>query len=237
MTAKDLRDLLDSLAREAPDPSALHPDRLSNRIRRKRRMHRVSIAALGTALAAVSVGGVVLVLQLGWPFNQGVNNAEPDPSSRQSLSIGGCGSKISGKINNHLPLEMAADLPRVAEPDERGLLHGTVTITNQGQETIQGITAVQPDITVTKKSIVVGSPVGVRDVGVIIRLSPGESKKFELVANARACSGEYGSDDGLLRPGRYELFASLSVQVKVPGSQDPGDKHYIQGGPWAVTVP
>jgi hypothetical protein len=103
---------------------------------------------------------------------------------------------------------------------ERSTLEGTVTLTNHTGRRVEGLSASQPAVYVTRARKVVAIPLPRDEVGIVLDLAPGASRDFAAAAALRSCR-----DGRPLPPGPYELHAVLPVGPTTAA-----------GGPWALEI-
>jgi hypothetical protein len=143
MANRNLKESLNSLAQEAPDISALRTS-LVPRIRRRRRGRQsLAAAAVVVAAGALSTGVIIGTSSIG-PDNSG-----PAPSSGSGVTIGACGSPVTGQVRTDLPLQLTA--PVWENPLSAGEPYAKVDIqvTNRSSAAVNILTAAEgADVTI-----------------------------------------------------------------------------------------
>src|SRR4051794_716573 len=84
----------------------------------------------------------------------------------------------------------------------RATFSGTVTLTNDGHERFEALSASRPDVYVKQGGAIVAGPLPRDDVGLVIDLAPGATREFSATGSLRR-------DGRPLAPGRYEVHVVL----------------------------
>lgn len=151
------------------------------------------------------------------------------------MTIGGCGSRITGKARSDLPLEIGASVPHEPLSAENALLLAQIEmrVTNLTDSALRVSTnGSGADMTVAKNGIVVATPAGRRDAGVTFPLEPGASRAYKSTVSLRRCDS---SPSGSIDPGRYELYAVQPFFLNLEATCD-RSPIVVQGGPWDIEV-
>jgi hypothetical protein len=158
-----------------------------------------------------------------------------DNTKRSAASqLNWCGFPVVDQVPNNRGLTLRVAFS-AASAESRTIV-GTVTLTNDGSETITGYTANQPTITVSEAGIVrwhsAVAPTG-PDVSVL--LEPGESMTYPASFTAVRCgidddiSGKISDDLPLLSAGVYQVSAAIDVMGDA-------DAELVMSAPFSVTL-
>lgn len=242
MSAPDPNGLGDTLKRaaDAATPRQLDLDAVLRASRARRRTRRSAVVGgIGAAAAVVLVGGGLMAgLQgLGGPTTANAptsfQSAESGDAARDAAEDGGdeaasqafvapwlvnrCGASVAAPTDTATsPLTVAVDPP--ATPVRPATTNPVaVTITNSGQDVVEGMLHLDAPLTVAASGVTVWNQGLVPDVGPLpVSLGPGESASLEGSFETRSCD-EAGELDGTapalapgLDPGEYGLSAIVS---------------------------
>ncbi|MCC6270548.1 MAG: hypothetical protein IT190_04670 [Microbacteriaceae bacterium] len=129
-------------------------------------------------------------------------------------------------------LSLTLDFPETAPADSHDVV-GTVVLTNSGTAHLNGTTALEPVITVSRDGITVWHSNPVLDSqAVLIDLGPGESQSFYARFTPVECGPQddereqFRVDLATLDAGRYEISAAM---VFVSDAAEPGDGILVGG--------
>lgn len=205
---------------------AIDSGRLAGLIRRRRRFRR-------TVMTATVPVGVVLALGVIWMVGPRDRPGDPaEPAAPAQLTLGGCGAEVRGSVQAGAPLTLSASLPAAAV-DRASELRIAVTVTNTGPP-LRAVTAAHPDLTVVRNGVVVATPAGIRDVGVILDLPTGQSHTFDSPVSMVDCARAGGNTAGpLLDAGIYQLYAVLRLDAQSGGNSGVIE---VPGGPWTIEL-
>ncbi|AGL19541.1 hypothetical protein [Actinoplanes sp. N902-109] len=191
-----VRRMLEELADGAPE---VPTERLMTRARRRRRMHRVVLAAVPICVV-LAVGGAILAGMT--VFSPGPNPGGAGGGREASAAPGECGGPLPAAPVATGPLRIGVDLTVAG-----ARLTGTTTVTNGGADPVSGFTATVPDYFVLSRGRIVTTPAPHRDNAVALDLAPGASKTFPVDVGPADCA----QPGARLAPGDYQLVARLSV--------------------------
>ena len=142
--------------------------------------------------------------------------------------IGGCGDQLrltSAAVGlPAAPLRLTASLPeRVSAGDTE--LTGEVSLVNDGDTAVSALTAVQPDLVVTRNGRIVATPLPRDDMADLVELEPGATRSYRATADLVDCA-----TGAPLAPGTYEVYALLDVRGP------DGEARLAREGPWPLEV-
>jgi hypothetical protein len=168
--------------------------------------------------------------ELAGGLQSGYDNTKRSAASQ----LNWCGFAVVEQAPNNSGLTLRVAFS-TASADTR-VINGTVTLTNDGSETVTGYTANQPTITVAQSGIVrwhsANEPTG-PDVSVFLK--PGESMTYPASFTAVRCgidddlSGAISDDLPLLSAGTYQVSAAIDVMGDA-------DAELVMSAPLAVTL-
>ena len=252
MSAPDSNELGDTLkqAAEAATPSAIDVDEVLRRSRARRRSRRTAaLSGVGAVAAVLAVGGLVLGLQrVGGPTAaeapafESAESADVAPDDAAGGTADGtadgtgtrlmapeqvnrCGAAVATPTDAATsPLAVAVSAPATPVPPGSEA-RVTVTLTNNGSDTVRGDVADTPALTVAETGIAVwhSSP-GAELPPSPITLAPGESTTLEAALLAQRCAASDDLGDGLpaelppLLPGEYAVGAVVSFTDAADGT-------------------
>lgn len=173
------------------------------------------------------------------PSQDGSLSGSPSPPlpGGTDLSRARCGDRVAAPAaGSGTPVRVAGDFPAVESLAAGGVLEGSVTVTNTGDDRMTGVTSTSPDMLLVR-DVVVGTPLPVRDAGEPVDLMPGDSQTFRAYVSLERCAAglEPGQREGnelpaTALPGAYEVYALWHFTAEGGGTLT------VPGGPWPVEL-
>jgi len=236
-----LTETLTAIANEQPQPTRVPVSRrLIDQIRRRRRL---KFGALTTVGALACVGGS-LGVAFGFPPAQQsplpaspTRSEQPTAASPRSFFVmpDPCGQRVTEPLPSiGLSISAAGSLSVPAtthwSPDKL-FASLSITVTNETDSDIGGITSEHPYVVVTNKAgIVVGASSGFRAVATSLMVPAHGRVSMHAPVPLTRCNRAKGSPPGIA-PGAYSLWVDIDVS--------PGDRsttEYARGGPFPLTI-
>ena len=153
------------------------------------------------------------------------------------MTLGKCGSQVTGKARTDLPLQITATVPDepLSANDPYPQIEMTVTNTSSSEFTIRTYRS-GAYLTIVKDGIVVRPSAGKRDVAVRFTLEAGAMRTYPSNLNMLRCDPADSSIPGqALEPGRYQLYVVQPFSIEGKGGQDES-RFDVQGGPWDIRI-
>jgi hypothetical protein len=223
---ESLRGSLQSLAQGTPDISEFRTSLLPQ-IRSRRRKRQTITAAITVAAAGILTTGVIMGAQ-----SFGPGPTEPAAPQAQGLTIGRCGSEITGQLRVDQPLQLAASVPTTPLKAVNPLLQVQIDmkVVNMSNSVLRIRTNASASLTLARDGVVVATPPPHRGAGSKYTIEPGESFSYKSTVSLRRCDSDSASSP--VPPGTYQLYA---VQPFFLGD-DLAHPIFVQGGPWDLEV-
>lgn len=225
MTSHDMKDLLGKVAAEGTEGVDLAEGELVTKIRSRRRRRGAIVGLAGVATGAVIVAGAVAIVP-----GLGDEQKQPPVASSIGLAIGQCGGAVSGQPRADAPLRLTATQK---QPIAGSAAFASVDfeVTNTTNAPLDLITGKSAQVSVVQQGVVVATPAPVRDVGVPVKLAPGQTYRYKSTVSLRQCGSAPAQTGQQLKPGGYELYATQRFSPA-----DGGAEIEAQGGPWPVEL-
>lgn len=252
-TESELRDALRTASGAAAGPRA-DPIDAPTVIRKARAHRRPKQFALGSATVLAVFGiGYAGVTAIPWPQSAlmsasdsaalpeaafgdatagGAHPTAPDLARESAASSNRCGMPTVQADASASGLVLATDFPK-SGPANGLPVEGTVTLTNTGRQRVIGTTGAQPTIVISRDGLTVWhSNGGVRSIGILVDLAPGESMDYPASFTPVGCTE--GDESGLSFPSDLPPLSTGVYQVSalIDLAPDSSDTPWVLvGGP------
>ena len=142
----------------------------------------------------------------------------------EGTGFGGCGDQLRPAGPPPATLRLTGSFPSTVATGEPHLA-GEVTLENTGDTAVAALTAVQPDVVVTRSGVLVTEPLARDDMALAVELAPGAGRHYPAEGTLVDCT-----TGGPLAPGAYEVHAVLDVRGP------DGELRLAVGGPWPLEI-
>lgn len=158
-----------------------------------------------------------------------VPSSRPGGTTTQAPESTECGARLTTAPHGDDRLRLTAVAP---DSVDHGATRASidVRVVNVSGGRLRAMTATAADVVVVENGVVVGEPGGIRDVGVVVELAPGESRVFESGIDLLRCSTGEG-----LSAGGYDLYA-VQRFIVLDADNDYDETIDLQTGPWPLQL-
>jgi hypothetical protein len=230
MPANDIKQVLQTLAQDAPDTASLHLE-LVPRIRRRRRIRQTIL----TATVICGVGVVTAGVFMGTSTSSSDHIEPAAPASTQNeRTFGACGSRIAANPDG-LPLQLIASPPAmpIRATDDLLLVQIDIAVKNVSDGALKVMTGEGAVMAITKDGTVVASPAAMRAKGYKYTIEAGAVHDYKSTINLRSCDPK--AESKALAPGKYQLHA-LQTFILLDKDRNNRTTIVVVGGPWDIEI-
>ena len=164
--------------------------------------------------------------------NEGADAEAPMSKRLGAEALNTCGEIRATPEPSRYGLELTVQFPAVAAVSS-STIDGVVTMTNTSTETVEGVTAIGPTVTVSDGGVVVAVAAPSDYVGAMVDLQPGES--LEYAASFVPASCDVGATEAL-PAGRYDLSGAIDFTPDGLGTDEPALADLVTGPPSQITL-
>jgi hypothetical protein len=203
--------------------------------------HHVNWAGHGiqsiAAIAVIAATGALTTGVIMGTSSLGPDNRGPAAPSANGLTLGQCGSQVTGRARTDLRLQITVAVPEgpLSANDPHPQIEMTVKNTSSSGFRISTYRS-GAFLTIVKDGIVVRPPGGKRDVAIRFTLEAGATRTYLSPVNMLRCDPADNSSAAVpLEPGMYQLYAVQHFFIHGAGGEQEASLD-VQGGPWDIQV-